>query len=743
MFKTLAPLAALFIVFMTAGIAVQPSPLRAAGAPGFDASAAQARLRHIIDPVVAHPVDTAAEDVIRANLMREIATLGLRPEIHEAFACRPQPRFPLIDCGHVRNIVFSMGPDHGPAVLAAGHYDSVPAGPGVTDDGIGVSVLLEIARELAHTPLRRRTIFLLSDGEEQALLGAYAFAQSDPLMNDVQALIELEARGTRGPAVFFETNQPNADAVRTYADVARPSANSISADIYHLLPNSTDVTVLKRPGLDVINVALLDGLENYHTPQDSFASQDLRSVQHMGDEALTVIRAWATSADRGENQDLVYTDIVSRFFISLPSWLAFALLAVSTLIALYAFWRSGAEHRWRALAAPFFGLLVSAFFGAIAWGAFALVLRPADAYWWAHPEISRAWCIALGLLGAPLALLTFARNTTAEQAEASGHFTFAALGLLLTLALPGMSILYVLSAVLYALGVLVGLAWKPAQAIGAALAALVSLVIWAPMLALNELALGFQFPFANAMTFALAALPWLGTLARLLNGASWRTPSLALGGVAIAAIAAAALTPSATRTQPLPLNISYFFNTTTGEARILAGSARRALPHELSSAYAFTPEIMLPGDLAPYWSAPARALPLQGPALEALTITPVQNGGRTLHARLRSNGAYRIYIRIPESAQAAHVRMNGGDADYADVGTSDDLPGYVMLGCEGRTCDRADLTMTLGANQTDWAIIGLTPGAAAPAQAAVARRPPTRTPVHFGDNTVTLTSLRI
>src|SRR6185295_16314653 len=204
----------------------------------------------IIASPVAHPVDSAAADIVRSNLMREIAALGFTPEIREAFACRPQPRYPLIDCGHVRNVVFSMGPAHGPAILAAAHYDSVPAGPGVTDDGIGISVLLEVARELSHTRFTRRVIFLLSDGEEQALLGAYAFSQSDPLMGEVQSLIELEARGTRGPAVFFESNQPNADAVRVYAQVARPIANSITADIYGLLPNSTDVTVLKRPGLD-------------------------------------------------------------------------------------------------------------------------------------------------------------------------------------------------------------------------------------------------------------------------------------------------------------------------------------------------------------------------------------------------------------------------------------------------------------------------------------------------------------
>lgn len=743
MLKTLALIAALFLVFMTAGAAVEPPALRPAGAPGFDARAAQARLRTIIAPEIAHPVDSAAADVVRANLMREITALGLRPEIHEAFACRPQPRYPLIDCGHVRNVVFSMGPDHGPAILAAGHYDSVPAGPGVTDDGMGMSVLLEVARELSHTQLTRRVVFLLSDGEEQALLGAYAFSQSDPLMGDVQSLIELEARGTRGPAVFFESNQPNADAVRTYASVARPVANSITANVYGLLPNSTDVTVLKRPGLDVINIAVLEGLEDYHTPQDSFASQDLRSVQHIGDQALTVIGAWATSADRDEHQELVYTDILSRFFISLPAWLSIALLTVSAAIAFFAFWRSGPEQRWRALALAFASILASALLGAVVWGLFALLLRPGDAFWWAHPEVSRAWCLALGLLGAPLTVLAFGRAMSAAQTEASAQFIFAALGLLLTLVMPGISILFLAPAAFYALGVLAAFAWKPAQIIGGVLAAITALIIWAPMLALNELALGFQFPFANAMLFALAVLPWLGVLARLKGAANWRTPSLVLSVAALAAIVAAALTPSATPARPLPLNISYFYNATANQARILAGSARRALPRELTSAFSFAPEIMLPGDQTPYWSAPASAQPTPAPALQNITITPMENGDRELHAQLRMNGVYRIYLRIPNEARAQHVRMNGAEADYSDVGTSEELPDYVMLGCEGRSCDGAELTVTLGANATDWSIIGLTPGAAAPAQAAIARRPATRTTVQFGDSTVTLSKVRI
>ena len=130
-------------------------------------------------------------------------------------------------------------------------------------------------------------------------------------MRSVEALVNLEARGTRGPAIFFESNQPNADATAAFAEAPRPVANSMSAAVYALLPNSTDVTVLRRSGLDVVNIALLDGLEDYHTPQDSLASFNTASLQHMGDMALSVTRKLASAPDRGETGSFDYTDIAS------------------------------------------------------------------------------------------------------------------------------------------------------------------------------------------------------------------------------------------------------------------------------------------------------------------------------------------------------------------------------------------------------------------------------------------------
>ena len=192
-------LAALFVVYMCAGVAVQPPPLRGANTGlQFDARAAQARLVRILGPQVAHPIDSAAEDGVRDRLMREIEAIGLKPEVHEGFACSPDSSDLSINCGYVRNVVFGIGPPTGPAILAVSHYDSVPGGPGATDDGIAIAVWLEVARKLAQENLQRRVIFLVSDGEEQALLGAYYFGRHDPLMQSVTAQVWWgSGRGSR------------------------------------------------------------------------------------------------------------------------------------------------------------------------------------------------------------------------------------------------------------------------------------------------------------------------------------------------------------------------------------------------------------------------------------------------------------------------------------------------------------------------------------------------------------------
>ena len=143
--------------------------------------------------------------------------------------------------------------------MLAAHYDSVLAGPGVSDDGIGVATVLEIARAVKSQPVPRHSIvFLIDDGEEAGLLGARAFVDSDPWAKNIGAAVNLEARGTSGPSLMFETGAANAWAVRLYASsVKSPLTSSIFYTLYKRLPNDTDFTVFKAAGYEGMNFAFI------------------------------------------------------------------------------------------------------------------------------------------------------------------------------------------------------------------------------------------------------------------------------------------------------------------------------------------------------------------------------------------------------------------------------------------------------------------------------------------------------
>src|SRR5690606_17913127 len=123
----------------------------------------------------------------------------------------------------------------GPAVLLTAHYDSVAAGPGAADDMAGVAAMLEIARILREEPpLAAPLIFLFSDGEEVGLLGAEAFT-GHPWAADVGVVINLEANGTRGQSLLFETTDDNAWLIDAFAaEAPRPVASSLFEALYDL-----------------------------------------------------------------------------------------------------------------------------------------------------------------------------------------------------------------------------------------------------------------------------------------------------------------------------------------------------------------------------------------------------------------------------------------------------------------------------------------------------------------------------
>ena len=68
-------------------------------------------------------------------------------------------------------------PDH--VVVVGAHLDSVPAGPGINDDGSGTATLLAQAQEVAngHYKLRNKIRFMWFGAEENGLVGSSYYAQ--------------------------------------------------------------------------------------------------------------------------------------------------------------------------------------------------------------------------------------------------------------------------------------------------------------------------------------------------------------------------------------------------------------------------------------------------------------------------------------------------------------------------------------------------------------------------------------
>ncbi|TDE26576.1 M20/M25/M40 family metallo-hydrolase [Nonomuraea mesophila] len=65
-------------------------------------------------------------------------------------------------------------------VMLGAHLDSVPAGPGINDNGSGTAAILEVAEEMARFPVRNRVRFTFWAAEELGLLGSDQYVSSLP-----------------------------------------------------------------------------------------------------------------------------------------------------------------------------------------------------------------------------------------------------------------------------------------------------------------------------------------------------------------------------------------------------------------------------------------------------------------------------------------------------------------------------------------------------------------------------------
>ncbi|MGG3892157.1 M20/M25/M40 family metallo-hydrolase [Metabacillus fastidiosus] len=241
--------------------------------------------------VAPHPLGSKEHDKVRDYLVEALQELGLNPEIQKADSFYQSSS--RISGGVVENITAKIkGKNSTKAIMLVAHYDSVPGSPGAADDGAGVSAILETVRTLKETKsLQNDVIILLTDGEENGLLGAKAFVNEHPWVKDVGLVLNFEARGNEGPSLMFETSDNNSWIVKEFIEAApTPVTHSFIYSLYKLMPNDTDLTIFKETGLNGLNFAFGEGLSHYHTTSDNLQELSKESLQHHGEYMLSLVR---------------------------------------------------------------------------------------------------------------------------------------------------------------------------------------------------------------------------------------------------------------------------------------------------------------------------------------------------------------------------------------------------------------------------------------------------------------------
>lgn len=278
-----------------------------------------------------NPIGSPANERVRRYIFEQLELLGAAPQlqIQEVFDPVGQRAATL---GNV--LARIPGTGGGQAILIMGHYDTVADAYGASDNGSAVVTMLELIRMLGHhPPLSNDLVFFFPDGEEVGLLGARAFLADHPWATDVDLVINLEARGTKGQSILFETGSGNLETIRAYSRaVPFPTGNSLAVEVYNRMPTSTDFTVFRAAGYQGLNFAYIDNGFDYHTGGDNIENTDLRSIQHHGEHAAALILSLGNDgADRVSEQDAVYFNTLGYGFVYYPYG---RVAATSLLVAL-------------------------------------------------------------------------------------------------------------------------------------------------------------------------------------------------------------------------------------------------------------------------------------------------------------------------------------------------------------------------------------------------------------------------
>ncbi|MCH4822653.1 M28 family peptidase [Gramella lutea] len=288
-----------------------------------------------------HYVGSLAHSKVRNYIVDKLQEMDLEVQTQEGYALNKNGV--LVN---PQNILARIeGSGNGQALVLMTHYDSaMHSSFGASDAGSGVATILEGIRTFLEkeSEIKNDIILLFTDAEELGLNGAELFVKDHPWAQDVKLALNFEARGSGGnPFMLLETNGKNAKLIEAFgeAGVKYPVSNSLAYSIYKMLPNDTDLTVLREQAdVNGYNFAFIDDHFDYHTANDLPENLDMETLAHQGSYLMPLLNYFSNEdiSDLSSDRDLIYFNLPFGEFVKYPfAWISpMLILAIIIFIVL-------------------------------------------------------------------------------------------------------------------------------------------------------------------------------------------------------------------------------------------------------------------------------------------------------------------------------------------------------------------------------------------------------------------------
>jgi Peptidase family M28 len=676
---------------------------------------AQRALNHVrVIARAPHPIGSEANDRVREYLVSQLSSLGLNPQVQAAVGIHAGGRQIVI--GATQNIVGRLaGTANSGAVMLMAHYDSVYRAPGAADDGAGVAAILESLRALRSQPsLKNDLIVLFTDGEEAGLLGADAFASSNPWMKDVGIILNFEARGNHGASLLFETSRNNSALIKAVArSAAHPIGSSFFYSLYRLLPNDTDMTVFRRHNIPALNFAFGENLEAYHSRLDTADELSVASLQHHGSYALSLAQYFGNidlTKLRNQSGDDVFFDwFGSSFVVYGESWV----IPGEILLTLLLLWtillnirRSDLKPASLLLALLPLVVILIAVPAVLAAGEWLLARALAGHLIVGDSPANACLLIGLVLLGAcagTLLIAAFRKRFAIQELSIAGLLLVLIMSWILALMLPAGSYLLFWPLLFATLGfLLIALTRKAAgpgaQNLAGIAGTIITVLFFAPIVYLLYIFLTLQLITAIAIGFVLAVffitcLPFINMGIPSNRGA---IVAVILFVCALAMIIVGAKRSVYSAANPRQDTILYSLNT---DQRTAAWISYDPSADEWTNQFFSNKPVSrqpmpdyLNGSQRPVLSGPAPLLEMSPPVAD-IKADINQGGVRKIQLSLKSQrNANALILTFSDTAKPVSVRFG-----TRDIAVSQN-PGPLAVFLLGTRNDGADIELTMKAS---------------------------------------------